>query len=134
MLTKSENARRLEIITPYLVDKNREDACKRFNNLDIMTLDRLLYEGLISGDSCQNFSPTAQEFANFMHMYPFITAHGYIIIEPRVDARITIEGIEGSYKDMSNPTEFLIDFVSRFRHADEFEISELDSYVYVWWD
>lgn len=102
-------------------------GARRFSDITLENLKRLVDEDFISLYEAQNSSPTTEEFIDFMESHPGFTVFGYAISPERCDYRITIEGIQSN--EMPDE-ETLIDFVSNFRWADEFEYDP----PYAWWD
>ena len=139
-----DETRRLEILKPYL----REDMilgrrggkydAMYFKGLDVTALQTLVHEKFACPDDTQNSAPCIKEFLEFMKKYPFMKAHGYIITPDRDDYRVSIEGVEGSYKEIptsktpEDVLKFNEDFTAMFRHADEFEIGK--GHFYCWYD
>ena len=103
---------------------------RSFSGLNLSKLNKLIYLGYADPDEAQNCAPTIGEFKEFMADYPKYTAHGYTVSPKRNDFRVSIEGIE---KDTGYETaEELEDFISMFRHADEFNVSKTG--MYCWYD
>jgi hypothetical protein len=101
---------------------------KRFDNVTVETLNKLIDEEFLDGDGTQNYSPTVDEFIEFMDEYPNWTAFGYAVSNHRGDYRITVTGIERN-EGMTQIDKELEDFVDLARHAEEFDIKG-----YCWWD
>lgn len=106
-----------------------EDEFHRFTNLSLNNLQELIDSNFIDLEECQNYSPTTEEFLNFMKENPGVVAHGYAVESTRNDYRVTLEGI--SY-DGNVDFEELINLVDNFRSADIFNI-DTDGF-YLWWD
>ena len=101
---------------------------KRFDNVTVETLNKLIDEEFLDGDGTQNYSPTVDKFIEFMEEYPNWTAFGYAVSNHRGDYRITVTGIERN-EGMTQIDKELEDFVDLARHAEEFDIKG-----YCWWD
>ena len=110
----------------------------RFSGMPHEVIDELLKEGYAEPEENQNFSPSIREFYTFMktwtslegHEGAEITAHGYIIMPPRDDARVTLEGIAGKGLSVLG----MQDAIAELRHADDFEFNIEDGVFYSWWD
>ena len=94
---------------------------KHFDNVTVETLNKLIDEEFLDGDGTQNYSPTVDEFIEFMEKYPNWTAFGYAVSNHRGDYRITVTGIERN-EGMTQIDKELEDFVDLARHAEEFDI------------
>lgn len=99
---------------------------RRFRELDVETLEKLIEEKFIDPEDCQNLSPTAWEFFNFMKQYPWWMAHGYVVELKRPDYRMTIEGIE-TEMEPHDPEE-LCEYSKLCGDADDFQTT------YCWYD
>lgn len=104
-------------------------GCRSFSDLDVDALKQLIDMNFIDLEECQNFSPSVEEFYEFMKSHPCITCHGYAVSPERSDYRVTIEGLE--YIGIVT-MEMLVDFVDMFREADEFSVST--NGLYCWYD
>ena len=105
----------------------------RFHGLTVEAMQQLIDEKFLDPEDSQNESPTAGDFLDFMKEYPFVKAHGYAIGIDRIDYRITIDRLEADLpEDKDAKVGFIIDFVNRFHHADDFTLTEDN--VYAWWD
>ena len=103
---------------------------RHYSGLNLKDLNKLIKLGYADLDEEQNFAPTIGEFRQFMEEHHGYTAHGYVVSPNRDDFRVSIEGIE---KDTGYETaEELEDFISMFRHADEFNVSKTG--MYCWYD
>lgn len=94
-----------------------------FRGLDVDTLKELVDKGYADPEDAQNSAPTIREIMAAMDANPELTAHGYWVSRDRGDARISIEGVEGTIDP---------GYVGIFRHADDFEYD--GSYIYCWFD
>ena len=112
----------------YKPDAYRYGGIRYFSRLDVSTLKRLIDANYIELDECQNYSPTTEDFCNFMETHPEFTDHGYAISDKRDDYRITIEGIESDEK--CKDPETVEEFIALCRFADEFNLNT----PYAWWD
>ena len=99
---------------------------RRFSELDAEVLEKLIEEKFIDPEDCQNLSPTAWEFFNFMKQYPWWMAHGYVVELKRPDYRMTIEGIE-TEMEPHDPEE-LCEYSKLCGDADDFQTT------YCWYD
>lgn len=102
---------------------------RRFEKLGLKELEKLFEGGFIDPNGTQNYSPTAEEFYEFIKRHPLFTAHGYTVSPERTDCRTTIEGIE---YDGAVTMEMVIDFTDLCNGADEFTVG-LD-HLYCWYD
>lgn len=103
-------------------------GARRFDELSVEELEYLIKENFIDPDECQNDSPTTEEFLEYMKDHEQFVAFGYAISPDRGDYRITLEGIRSDV--CFNDIDEMIDFIDRFRYADEFNVKP----PYVWWD
>jgi len=103
---------------------------QRFSGVTTEQLKALMDENFLDPKDAQNSSYTAKEFYDFMLEHPGVTAHGYAVSEARQDYRVTIEGMEGSFKTKDD----LIDFIYFCRDADSLDIDKVELYAYSWWD
>lgn len=103
-------------------------GCRRFDDITLEVLETLVEKKFIDLDECQNCSPTTEEFLEYLKDHNDFCVFGYAISPDRSDYRITIEGIscEENFEDIDE----LIDFINRFRFADEFMVDP----PYAWWD
>ena len=119
-----------EIIFGEYDEKKYHGGVRRFENLDLTALEKLVDQKFIDLEDAQNASPTVEEFLAFMKAYPDYTAHGYTVVNiDRNDYRVTLEGIGKNYE--ANDKEELKDFVKMFHSADELCI---DKTMYCWYD
>lgn len=127
-LTPKQDARRFEILD---LDMPKQWLGGTFQ-FDSMTAEmgrQLITEGLMDPESSQNYSPTNEEFVQFMEANHEFVAHGYVVSPERSDARVSIEGVRsGVYPDRDS----ILRFVEMFRSADEFDID--DDGMYCWFD
>jgi len=100
-----------------------------FTDLSAADLQLLLDKNFIEADETQNFSPSTEDFLDFMKRYPRTTAHGYAISPKRDDYRVTLEGVE-----IPGPCsgDEIVAFSNAYGHADDFRVGE-DS-CFAWWD
>ena len=133
MNTKMQNksALREEIIFGRPIAWGQEEigGVVRFDGLFVEDLNLLFEEGLIDPDDCQNESPAAAIFFDFMKLFPDVYAHGYVVSPFRSDSRVTIEGLafKGNVSmDLRNA------FVNLCREADDLRVGE--SSLFSWWD
>lgn len=122
--------RRDEIIFgEYKPDDYKFGGVKQFSGLPLETLKLLIEEGFLDPEDCQNNSPSAEEFMNFIEQHPDFTAHGHAVDSTRDDYGVTIEGIE-LFGARSRETER--EFVMFSQHADDFVFN--DKALFCWWD
>ena len=125
-----------ELVNSYTGRTSIEDALKtrdivHFHKMPYGVIDALIKEGYADPRDCQNSSPSMKEFRNFMKRHSgIITAHGYIILPPRDDARVTVEGCEG----VGLSPEAMQEVIEEFRHADDFNFDISGGEFYAWWD
>jgi hypothetical protein len=84
-------------------------------------------------DTTQNSSPSIQEFIDLQkRLGDRITYHGYVILYPRSDYRVSIEG----FRAVNLTVEETLDLVIEHRNADEINYSLGDSgySLRTWWD
>lgn len=117
--------KRNEILKPYFLCNDWLGGINRFEKVSLEVMEQLIEAGYLDPSDKQNESPTAGQFFSFMKEFSNdidITAHGYVVSEERSDCRVTIEGLEGEFKNYSKELEEMIK--SKFSLADEFEIDE----------
>ena len=110
---------------------NEEKYFGGVRHFDGMTADeysRLFAIGAIDPEDSQNCAPAAWEIYEFIKEHPSFTAHGYVVSPERDDHRISLEGVDGTYESI----EEMQDFITLFRFADEFSISNGEAYA--WFD
>ncbi len=123
---------------------NTSDVYHRFRGLtkdQVMTLhdiighydDRYCYDDSNWLESTQNYSPRIGEFLQLCDVYKDrITLHGYVILPPRFDYRVSIEGFEATRLTADEG----LSLVTTYHHADSIEVDKTDTgyCVYAWWD
>lgn len=107
----------------------------RFEELDVVTLKKLIELDYADPQDKQNEAPTIAAFVELLERHATedsdLTAHGYVIHKERDDYRVSIEGIEGTTRF----SEGLLDILKVCVSADEFEVqSDLVFNVRAWWD
>jgi hypothetical protein len=112
--------RRDGLLNPFFCCKDYSGGIKRFDNLNLETLENLVKENFVELDDQQNNAPSIAEMMNFMIKYPKVTAHGYAVDVNRPDYRISLEGL--NYQGETT-NQMIEDFSDLFEDADEFEIS-----------
>ena len=115
------------IFGKYEPDAYKYGGIHHFNGLDHYRLQKLIDKDFIDPEECQNYSPSTEEFLDFMKDHPEFTAHGYAVSIDRDDYRVTLEGIES---DERMDYETMVDFVELCRLADDFCLDT----PYAWWD
>ena len=96
--------------------------------------DELVKLNFIDLSDNQNYSPTAEEFYEFIKKYPIVKAHGYAVSKSRADYRVSIEGLTADFNSNSGTDNSKLreDFIELCKDADEFIID--DTGLYSWWD
>lgn len=102
---------------------------KSFEKLTVEQLEELVEGNFINLEGKQNESPTAQQFLEFMKMFPGTTAHGYAISPHRDDYRVTIEGVE---RKGINDTETQLAFTRLCVYARDIKVTS--TLLYCWYD
>ena len=110
-------------------DYKEDSTFVGFKDLSLGTLKKLFDSGEINPEDRQNESPTNAEFFKFMKKHPRFTAHGYICLSPRPDARIGIEGLD--YKGRVT-ISLIIEFSRLSARADDLIIERNN--LYSWYD
>lgn len=100
---------------------------RRFSGVTLEDLQFLFEHDFIDPFDAQNYSPTAQEYYDFLQKYPAFSVHGYAVSDDRDDYRVTIEGVNHAGKMTE---EEMVAFVELFRFADEFDFQT----GYCWYD
>ena len=130
-LTREQEVRRDELVFGEAQDWSKSmGGIKRYRDLTVDCLEKLVKEGFADPEETQNDSPTTQEFLEFMQQYPKARAHGYVVSNDREDVGVTVEGLEVDRADVT--TKLFRDFVQLCRYADEFNDEE--NGLYSWWD
>ena len=101
---------------PYDPDKF-DSGIRKYRELSRRDLYKLFDEGWIDPDECTDHSPTMKEFCDFITMHPLIKAHGYVTDRTQEKCRVVITGLEYHQAVIM---EMLVDFVQKFKNADEF--------------
>lgn len=99
-------------------------------------LRQLIAAGAASPDGNQNASPSIGEFLDRLGNDPRVRFHGFVVWPPRRDARVTIEGFEGTGYSAVEAEQLRQAFGLDWS-ADEVEITERlfgGHYVRFWWD
>ncbi len=124
-LTKEQFDERDEIMSRFEIQTFGHwwGGIKRYMDLDVGTLEKLIEKGYADVDEKQNEAPCIGGFLELMKQYPTLKAHGYWVTRERDDSRISIEGVEGKCPS---------DIAMLFKHADDFEYK--DGNLYVWYD
>lgn len=120
---------RNEIIFGKHDDEKWIGGVRHFDNLTLSQLESLIKNNFIDLEDRQNYSPTAEEFLNFMQIHPDVTVHGYAVSHDRKDYRVSIEGLSFRGEVCDN---LLFDFIHLCRLADEFVANRTE--LYSWWD
>ena len=118
-----------EIIFGKYESKAYKGGLRRFDNLSLEKLKKLVECKFIRLEECQNNSPSVREFIEFMEKYSGYTVMGYAISVKRTDYRVTLDGIEK--REIVYSLDEVDEFESLFGDADDF-----DSYnaLYAWFD
>jgi len=101
---------------PYSPEKFRSGA-RKFRELARRDLYTLFDEGWIHPEEGGIDSPTMEEFCDFITIHPLIRAHGYVLDPDHENCRVIITGLEYHQTVIM---EMLVDFVHKFKNADEF--------------
>ena len=101
---------------------------RKFDNLDVETLGKLLEMNFADPEDRQNLAPSIQEIYEFMRKYPKYKAHGYAVSDEREDYRISIEGVEKG-EPHESIDEFQ-DYMNVFRFSDAFDYHTM----FCWFD
>lgn len=99
-----------------------------FEGLTVESLTKLVEMDFADPDEQQNSAPTIAEILDFMLRNPRFTAHGYVVDPRRADVRVSLEGVALNEKPTDKERD---DFVSTFRHADDFSFK---TNCYAWFD
>ena len=102
---------------------------RRFENLNLEKLKKLVDLKFVDVEEYQNDSPTIREFIKFMEKYPDYSAMGYVVSIERSDYRFSLDGIEKKIGAASGTEKN--EFKKLFGDADEFESN---SEMYAWFD
>lgn len=102
---------------------------KRFENLSLGTLKKLVSLNFISLDDRHNCCPKVINIINFMEKYPDYTALGYAVSAKRADYRVSLEGV--SKNSFADTIKEFDDFLYLFRDADEINT---DTKMFCWFD
>ena len=124
--------------TSTRIENASKEQMIRFSKMPHEVIDELIKVGYADPEDRQNWAPSLQELNTFMrswtslegHEGAEITGHGYIIMPPRDDARVTLEGIAGKGLSVLG----MQDAIAELRHADDFEFNIEDGVFYSWWD
>ena len=119
--------KRDQIIFGEYDPKKYSGGIRYFNGMNASTLRKLIKDGFCDPESCQNCSPSNEEFLTFMEDNDGYYVNGYAVSVDRSDYRVSIEAIKK--EDGIGTKEELEDFVKFARGADEFDCSG-----YAWWD
>lgn len=101
---------------------------KRFENLSLTKLKKLIAGNFLELTDAQNAAPSIGEIYAFMKKYPKYKAHGYVVSINRSDYRVSLEGVEkGTTADSLKEMK---DFAELFKDADDFNAAKM----YCWFD
>lgn len=113
----------------YNPETYRYGGMIRFGYLTANDAHKLIDLGLMDPEDCQNSSPTAKEFLDFVDTFgEDWYLHGYVISPERDDYRVTIEGI-GCERPLEDDEK--TEFIKMNRWADELEF---ENGAYCWYD
>ena len=118
----------LDIDSQFWDDEANDDDIVEVE-IVLEVLEKLFAEKFIDPQSRQNFSPTAQEFLEFMRKYPTVIAHGYALSPYHDDYQLSIEGLMVDPEDVTPGLRY--DFQQLCHTAD---VLELGKELYSWWD
>lgn len=128
MELNKDDKRRCEILD--ISGDFRFGGCQSFYDVTVEQLKQLVEEKFADPNDQHNYAPSIAEFIEFMENHDGFTVGGYAISPERNDYRISIDSI--SYNGYGCDNETLMDFVSLFRFADEFNIC--DGTMWAWFD
>ena len=114
-------ALRDEIIFGKYEPEEYPGGCRRFDNLTLEKLERLVGDEYIALCDRHNNAPPLETFIEFMEKYSDYVACGYAISANRGDYRVRIDGLkkpDGGYDTMDEMDEFY----KLFREADNFTV------------
>lgn len=129
--TKEQDEERYKIININKSGNKYVDDCINFV-INLEQLSELIKKKYVNLNSKHNYSPTIEEFYNFVkdNKIHNIGFEGFIICNEREDRGIYIDGLHGDIED--NKLRQLINFAV---HPDTFCTSiDKDSYFRIWWD
>ena len=116
------------IFGKYRPNTYKFGGIRKFDNLDVETLGKLLEMNFADPEERQNLAPSIQEIYEFMRKYPKYKAHGYAVSDEREDYRISIEGVEKG-EPHESIDEFQ-DYMNVFRFSDTFDYHTM----FCWFD
>lgn len=113
----AESSKLREQILGIVGTKYTNAGVEYFGNLTIERLERLIEKGFLVVREKEVYS----KFLHFMRKYRSFRAYGFAVNPSRSDARVVIEGIEGSaYKFDENLSN---EFLKTFNEADSLSVS-----------
>lgn len=132
-MNKNYELRDRIIFGKYDPESYRLGGCKNFH-CSYATMKKLFDEEFIDPDDCQNYSPSAKDFMEYLDGVDNVEFIAYAISPTRDDYRITIEGADVEIEDTDYDT--ITRLVGLFGGADEFTLDHSGStyYLHAWWD
>lgn len=120
--------------------KNLEEKGDTYYSFSGLTKDQILTLSELVGyedgmeswmEERQNYSPTIQEFLDLTDEFgkDCISYNGYVILPPRSDFRVSIEGFDG----YNLSSEEAMELMYRYGEADEKSYNQ-GYEVHFWWD
>ena len=103
-------------------------GARYFESVSTETIKKLMELNYLDPNESQNDSPTAGEMIEFAERYGDYEFGGYVISSKRNDYRVNLTTIS-----KLQPVEYEeeMDFIKKFRFADEFDV---DGELYAWYD
>jgi len=101
---------------------------RKYRNMDLEKLEKLVEMGFANPDETQNYSPSIAEFIEFMKENDGYCVDGYVVTDRREDYRVSVEAIHRKENEIETKEE-LKNFIEFAREADEFNVNG-----YAWWD
>lgn len=134
---KEEVSWRDEILfgAPVNWEEDGAGGIEHFQNATYEQIEQLVADNFADINEKQNDSPSIGTFLDFMHDFPGLTAHGYVVSPYRDDYRVTVEGLEFKGKITPEMRKVFSQFKKRgpdWNSADEFELKP--NYFRCWWD
>ena len=101
---------------PYVPEKF-DHGIRSFDTLPRRSVNAVYGAGWINPEERTGRSPAMKEFLDFIAIHPLMQAHGYVTDKTQNNGRVVITGLSyHSYVTM----RMLVDFVPKFKDADEF--------------
>lgn len=123
--------RRDDLLSKYLNGNVISYTVVYFNGVPLDVIKQLRDENFLDPNDKQNDAPNASQFIDFVDKYPFVKFHGYTVAKNREDYRTTIEGLTADHYNKDQYPDFVKDFISFNRLADDLEY---EGRFYSWYD